>query len=83
MSLIASYEYILLTTDGGPGLYGTEVWSLWAFHTALNSYFGNLQFGLGAAMAAVLVLIGVVVSAILLRVFRFRDLVSEPKIEVG
>lgn len=83
MSLIASYEYILLTTDGGPGLYGTEVWSLWAFHTALNSYFGNLQFGLGAAMAAVLVVIGVVVSAILLRVFRFRDLVSEPKIEVG
>jgi inositol-phosphate transport system permease protein len=83
MSLIASYEYILLTTDGGPGLYGTEVWSLWAFHTALNSYFGNLQFGLGAAMAAGLVLIGVVVSAILLRVFRFRDLVSEPKIEVG
>jgi inositol-phosphate transport system permease protein len=83
MSLIASYEYILLTTDGGPGLYGTEVWSLWAFHTALNSYFGNLQFGLGAAMAAVLVLLGVVVSAILLRVFRFRDLVSEPKIEIG
>lgn len=83
MSLIASYEYILLTTDGGPGLYGTEVWSLWAFHTALNSYFGNLQFGLGAAMAAGLVVIGVVVSAILLRVFRFRDLVSEPKIEVG
>jgi inositol-phosphate transport system permease protein len=83
MSLIASYEYILLTTDGGPGLYGTEVWSLWAFHTALNSYFGNLQFGLGAAMAAVLVLIGVVVSIVLLRVFRFRDLVSEPKVEVG
>jgi inositol-phosphate transport system permease protein len=83
MSLIASYEYILLTTDGGPGLYGTEVWSLWAFHTALNSYFGNLQFGLGAAMAAVLVLIGFLMSAILLRVFRFRDLVAEPKIEVG
>jgi inositol-phosphate transport system permease protein len=83
MSLIASYEYILLTTDGGPGLYGTEVWSLWAFHTALNSYFGNLQFGLGAAMAAVLVVIGVVTSAVLLRVFRFRDLVSEPRIEVG
>jgi inositol-phosphate transport system permease protein len=83
MSLMASYEYILLTTDGGPGLYGTEVWSLWAFHTALNSYYGNLQFGLGAAMAAILVLIGVVVSAILLRVFRFRDLVTDPKVEAG
>ena len=81
MSLLASYEYILLTTDGGPGLYITEVWSLWAFHTALNSYYGNLQFGLGAAMAAVLVVIGLVVSAILLRLFRFSDLVADPRVE--
>jgi inositol-phosphate transport system permease protein len=82
MSLLASYEYILLTTNGGPGLYGTEVWSLWAFHTALNSYFGNLQIGLGAAMAAILVLMGLVVSFLLLRLFRFSDLVSEPRIEI-
>src|SRR5439155_24123108 len=83
MSLLASYEYILLTTNGGPGLYGTEVWSLWAFHTALNSYYGNLQIGLGAAMAAVLVAIGLVVSFVLLRLFRFGDLVSEPRVEVS
>jgi inositol-phosphate transport system permease protein len=82
MSLLASYEYILLTTNGGPGLYGTEVWSLWAFHTALNSYFGNLQIGLGAAMAAILVLMALVVSFALLRLFRFSDLVSEPRIEI-
>jgi inositol-phosphate transport system permease protein len=82
MSLLASFEYILLTTNGGPGLYGTEVWSLWAYHTALNSYFGNLQIGLGAAMAAILVLMGLVVSFVLLRVFRFGDLVSEPRIEI-
>lgn len=82
MSLLASYEYILLTTNGGPGLYGTEVWSLWAFHTALNSYFGNLQIGLGAAMAAVLVLMGLTVSFVLLRLFRFGDLVSEPRVEI-
>ena len=36
----------------------TEVWSLWAFHTALSSYFGNLEFGYGAALAAVLVVMG-------------------------
>lgn len=83
MSLMASYEYILLTTDGGPGLYGTEVWSLWAFHTALNSYYGNLQFGLGAAMASILVLIGIVVSATLLRLFHFGSLVSEPRVEIN
>jgi inositol-phosphate transport system permease protein len=82
MSLLASYEYILLTTNGGPGLYGTEVWSLWAFHTALNSYFGNLQIGLGAAMAAILVLMGLTVSFLLLRLFRFDDLVSEPRVEI-
>jgi len=82
MSLFASYEYILLTTNGGPGLYMTEVWSLWAFHTALSSYFGNLEFGYGAALAAVLVVMGLLVSFILLRVFRFNDLVSDPRIEI-
>ena len=82
MSMFASYEYILLTTNGGPGLYGTEVWSLWAFHTALNSYYGNLEFGFGAALAAVLVVMGLLISFLLLRVFRFNDLVSEPRIEI-
>lgn len=82
MSLFASYEYIYLTTNGGPGLYGTEVWSLWAFHTALSSYYGNLEFGYGAAMAAVLVVMGLVVSFVLLRLFRFNDLVSDPRIEI-
>jgi inositol-phosphate transport system permease protein len=82
MSLFASYEYILLTTNGGPGLYMTEVWSLWAFHTALSSYFGNLEFGYGAALAAVLVVMGLLVSFVLLRVFRFNDLVADPRIEI-
>ncbi len=82
MSLLASYELIYLTTNGGPGLYNTEVWSLWMFHTALNSYFGNLEFGYGAAMAAVLMVLGFVVSFVLLRIFRFNDLVSDPRIEI-
>ena len=82
MSLMASYEYILLTTNGGPGLYATEVWSLWAFHTALSNYYGNLEFGLGAAMAAGLVVIGLVVSFTMLRLFRFDELVSDPRVEI-
>ena len=82
MSLFSSYEYILLTTNGGPGLYATEVWSLWAFHTALNSYFGNLEFGYGSALAAVLVTMALIVSFILLRLFRFNDLVGDPRIEI-
>jgi inositol-phosphate transport system permease protein len=82
MSLFASYEYILLTTNGGPGLYGTETWSLWAFHTALANYYGNLEFAYGAAMAAILVIMGFGISLVMLRVFRFGQLVAEPRVEV-
>ena len=35
-----------------------------------------------AALAPVLVVIGLAVSFILLRIFRFNDLVSEPRIEI-
>ncbi len=83
LSLLTSFEYILLLTDGGPGFYTTTVWSLHAYKLALSNYYGNVQFGLGAAMAAVLVLIGVAMSLVYLRVFNFRQLVGEPKIEVS
>ena len=82
LSLLASFEYILLLTNGGPGFYKTEVWSLYAYHRALSNYFGNVQFGFGAALAAILVVIGVIASIIYLRVFRFSEMVAEPKIEV-
>lgn len=83
LSLLTSFEYILLLTQGGPGFYTTTVWALHAYQLALSNYFGNVQFGLGAAMAALLVVIGVVVSLLYLRVFNFRELVSEPKVEVN
>jgi len=83
LSLLTSFEYILLLTSGGPGFYTTTVWSLHAYKLALSNYFGNVQFGLGAAMAAVLVLIGVVVSLFYLRIFNFKALVGEPKVEVN
>ncbi len=81
LSLLASFEYILLLTNGGPGLYRTEVWSLTAYHRALQTYFGNNQWGYGAAWGFVLVVIGIVFSIIYLRVFRFNELVQEPKID--
>lgn len=83
LSLLTSFEYILLTTNGGPGFFVTEVWSLYAFHLALSNYFGNTQFGLGAAFAAVLVVLGVAASLTYLRVFRFGELVGPPRIEVN
>jgi len=82
LSLLTSFEQILLLTDGGPGLYRTEVWALTAFHRALSNYFGNTQWGYGSAFAVVLVIVGVVLAVVYMRVFRFDELVSEPKIEV-
>jgi len=80
LSLLASFNEILLSTRGGPGK-ATEVWSLAAFHTALNNYTGNLEYGLGAAMALVLVVVGIVLSLIYLRIFRYDTLISKPLIE--
>ena len=80
LSLLASFDLILLATDGGPG-GATEVWSLAAYHTALNNYTGNLQYGYGTAMALVLVVIGIVLALIYLRVFNYRSLVAKPLIE--
>ncbi len=78
LSLITSYEQILLLTDGAGG---TEVWALWSYHRALNNYWGNFQWGFGAALAMLLVMIGIVMSVIYMRFFRFGDLVQEPRIE--
>lgn len=78
LSLLTSFELIFLLTDGQ---FDTEVWSLWAYHRALNNYWGNFQWGFGAALATVLVVIGIIMSIIYMRYFHFNDLVQEPKIE--
>lgn len=80
LSLLTSFEYILLATDGGPGR-STEVWALAAYHTALNNYAGNLQYGLGAAYALALVFIGIALSILYLKFFNFKELLSKPRIE--
>lgn len=80
LSLLASFDYILLATDGGPG-GTTEVWSLAAFHQALNNYSGHLQYGYGAAMALVLVAIGIILALVYLRVFNYGALLQRPMIE--
>ena len=80
LSLLTSFDLILLSTNGGPG-GSTEVWALATYHTALNNYAGNLEYGYGAAMALVLVVVGVVLSLFYLRLFNYRALVSKPLIE--
>jgi inositol-phosphate transport system permease protein len=78
LSLLTSFEYILVLTDGN---FGTRVWSLWAYQTALSNYFGNFQYGLGSALAVILVVLGVAASLAYMRFFRFDELVQVPKIE--
>ncbi len=80
LSLLTSFDLILLSTNGGPG-GSTEVWALATYHTALNNYAGNLEYGYGAAMALVLVVVGVFLSLAYLRLFNYRDLVAKPLIE--
>ncbi|TNY31083.1 sugar ABC transporter permease [Pelagovum pacificum] len=80
LSLLSSYEQIWLTTNGGPGKT-TTVWALEAFKTALSNYSGNLEYGMGAAMALILVVVGLALSIIYLMIFKFGELVSRPKIE--
>ena len=80
LSLLTSFDLILLSTGGGPG-GSTEVWALATYHTALNNYAGNLEYGLGTAMALILVIIGIVLALIYLRLFSYRELVSKPLIE--
>ncbi len=81
LSLLTSFEYILLLTDGGPGFFTTETWALNAYHTALSNYFGNLRYGFGATLAVVLVVVGIILSLLYLRLFDFKKLVTEPQIE--
>ena len=80
LSLLTSFEYILLATDGGPG-GATEVWALTTYMKALSNYGGALQYGYGAALSLVLVVIGITLSLIYLRLFNFNDLTAKPKIE--
>lgn len=81
LSLLTSFEQILLLNDGGSA-FKTEVWALRAYHLALSTESGNTQWGYGAAWAVILVIIGIGAAIIYMRVFKFDELVQEPKIDL-
>ena len=78
LSLLTSFEQIFILTDGQ---FGTEVWALWSYHQALSNYWGNFQWGFGAALAVVLVVIGAVAAVIYMRFFQFNQLIQEPLVD--
>ncbi|HTE50217.1 MAG TPA: sugar ABC transporter permease [Kofleriaceae bacterium] len=77
LSLLTSYEYILLSTDGGP-FYQTEVLSLYVFHNAIADY----ELGYGAALSIGLMAIGTLVALIYWRVFGLGARSLPARIEV-
>jgi len=81
LSLLTSFEIILLLTDGGPGLFTTEVWALTAYKRAFATYFGNSQWAFGATWAIVLVTVALLLAVVYVKLFKFNELIEEPRIE--
>ena len=77
LSLLVSFEYIWLITDGGP-FYDSTVYALYVYKRA----FENGQYAYGAALALVLVVIGVVAALSMWRFFDMKRLLQQPRIEV-
>jgi inositol-phosphate transport system permease protein len=77
LSLLVSFEYIWLITDGGP-FYDTTVYALYVYKRA----FENGQYAYGAALALLLVAIGIAASLLMWRFFDMKRLLQQPRIEV-
>jgi inositol-phosphate transport system permease protein len=77
LSLLVSFEYILLLTKGGP-FYDTTVYALYVYRRA----FASGQYGYGAALALFLIVIGIGVALLGWRLFDLERLLQRPRIEV-
>ncbi|MGF1625654.1 MAG: carbohydrate ABC transporter permease [Alphaproteobacteria bacterium] len=77
LSLLVSFEYILLLTEGGP-FYDTTVYALYIYRRA----FEGGQYGYGAALALFLIVIGIVLALLGWRFFDMKKLLQSPRIEV-
>jgi inositol-phosphate transport system permease protein len=77
LSLLVSFEYILLLTKGGP-FYDTTVYALYVYRRAFESG----QYAYGAALALFLIIIGVAVALLGWRFFDMQRLLQRPRIEV-
>jgi len=77
LSLLVSFEYILLITAGGP-FYDTTVFSLYAYRRA----FENGQYAYGAALSLILIVIGLIVAVGMWRLIDMQRMLQAPRIEV-
>ncbi|WP_421404643.1 carbohydrate ABC transporter permease [Agrobacterium fabrum] len=77
LSLMTTYEYILLITGGGP-VYDSTPYALYIYRRA----FENGAYAYGAALALGLMVIGVAVTLVQWRVTNMRSTFTAPRIEV-
>lgn len=76
LSLLTSYEYILLLTKGGP-LFESEVLALYSYHKA----FQNFEFGYGSAVSLILVVIALIFSFLMWQFFGMKKMLGSSRIE--
>ncbi|MCP8936899.1 sugar ABC transporter permease [Alsobacter sp. SYSU M60028] len=76
LSLMVSFEYIWLITNGGP-FFDTTVYALYVYRRA----FENGQYAYGAALALGLVVVGMIMAMVMWRFFDMRALLQRPRIE--
>jgi inositol-phosphate transport system permease protein len=81
LSFLGFFEYILLTLDGGPGFYSTEVLALYAYHIAFGTYFAIVRYSYAAVCVMIILIISLALSIIYWKIFRLGKLMLEPKLE--
>jgi inositol-phosphate transport system permease protein len=77
LSLLVSFEYIWLITNGGP-FFDTTVYALYVYNRAFDSG----QYAYGAALALGLIVIGIAAALLMWRFMDMRSLLQRPRIEV-
>ena len=78
LSLMTSFEYILLITGGGP-FRATTVYAIFVFQRAFGS---SGQYAYGAALTFFLIVPGVIMALLLWRISNMQKLLQQPRIEV-
>lgn len=68
LGLLTNYVTIMLITNGGPGIQ-SEVWALSAYHKA----FGDRQYGYGAAISLVLIVVVMCLMLVISRVMKKQE----------
>ncbi len=76
IGLFASYNFILLATGGGP-VFDTTTLALYGYQQAFN----RLEYGYGAAISVIVVIISLLLTLLLFRIFDFNKLIRPPRIE--